>query len=136
VLYFNLIRIGEQRKMNVQFYQKPRGDYPVKNYINKLDNNKLKLKIWEDLNTLKECGHQQLIKAGAATNLRGYPNLYELITDHQKIYSRIFFSILEDTIWLWHGFTKKTNHTPLKDINKALSYKKNQEDKLKLTKKQ
>jgi len=121
--------------MKVQFYQRARGDYPVKNYINELDNNKLKVKIWEDLNALEEYGHQHLIKTGDAKNLKGHKNLYELITNHQKIRSRIFFSVLENNIWLWNGFIKKTNHTPSNEINKALYYRKIQKTKLKLIKK-
>ena len=107
--------------MDVNFYQKKRGNCPVKNFINELDDTKLRVKILDDLNSLKKYGHQQLLKTRDAKNLKGYKNLYELTTNHRNLYSRIFFSILKDKIWLLHSFLKKTNKTPLREINKALN---------------
>jgi len=107
--------------MDVNFYQRKRGDYPVKNFINELDDAKLRVKILDDLNSLEKYGYQQLLKTRDAKKLKGYKNLYELITNHRNLYSRIFFSILKNKIWLLHGFLKKTNKTPLREINNALN---------------
>ena len=110
--------------MRIQFYQKRRGDYPVKNFIEGLDNIKLKIKIESDLKLLETYGYQHLLQTRDAKKLRGYTNLYELITNHCKIRSRIFFSVSGDDIWLLHGFPKKTPNTPIKEIENALNNKK------------
>ncbi len=84
--------------MDVDFYQRKRGDYPVKNFVNELDDKKLQVKIWNDLDSLEKHGHHQSLKTGGAKIFRGYKNLYQLITDHCNLYSRIFFSILKNKI--------------------------------------
>ena len=47
-------------------------------------------------------------------------NLYELrIRGQQEV--RIFYTVKTDTAYLLHGFIKKTNKTPVKEIKTALN---------------
>ena len=110
--------------MEVEFYKRKRGDYPIENAISKINDTKLKKNIVHILETLEEHGHQQLIKTHDAKNLKGYKNLYEIVIRHQHLYFRIFFSIFKNKIWLLHAFLKKTNKTPQKEINIAINNKK------------
>jgi len=61
--------------------------------------------------------------------------IWELRVDFNKKFHRIFYFIFDGKkIILLHGFNKKTNHTPQKEINKAVNnyhdYLKNLLDKL------
>ena len=61
--------------------------------------------------------------------------IWELRVDFNKNFHRIFYFIFDvEKIILLHGFNKKTNKTPTKEINKAVSAKKdylvNLKDKL------
>lgn len=105
----------------VKFYPTRRGDYPVRDFIQKMDK-KSRAKIWRHIALLEEYGPSLL--RPYADYVRG--KIREL---RIKVYSgnvRVFyFFFLEGDIILLHVFKKKTSGLPEREIEQA---KKNMED--------
>lgn len=70
---------------------------------------------------LEECGLQKFLKAEDAKKIKPHGGLYELITNYGGIEYRIFFSINKNSYLMTHPFIKKSNKTPLRHLNKAIS---------------
>lgn len=106
----------------VEFWQKERGDSPVTLFIKGLINNKAKKKIFRTIELLEKHGHHSLCKVKQAKKLNlQSDDLYELIIDYQGIAYRIFFVIRGYMYWLLHGFIKKSDKTPPREIEVALA---------------
>ncbi|MHB8172378.1 MAG: type II toxin-antitoxin system RelE/ParE family toxin [Thermincolia bacterium] len=84
----------------VEFYQKENGEIPVEDFLLSL-NPKLRAKAYSDILLLKKLGIN--IREPFSTAIKGerYKGLFVLL----------------------HGFVKKTNKTPERELEKALSYK-------------
>jgi phage-related protein len=105
--------------MEIELWQAESGRCPVKDFLKNLDGKTFK-KIERYLGLLKEHG---LTLAGMVDffgKLSGY-NLYELKCRSNKIFVRIFCGISGQTCWLLHGFLKKSNKTPKREIETALN---------------
>lgn len=98
----------------VKFFQNPRGDYPVKDFIKQQDEATY-AKILHVIIVLRDYGPH--LKLPYAKKLQG--KLYELRTSG-KIPVRIFYTMHKDTYYLLHAFKKKTPKIPLKDLKVAL----------------
>lgn len=103
----------------VEFYETENGKVPVYDFIESLNPN-MQSKALNDINLLKKCGnnlrspHSEYIKDG----------IFELRVKYASDISRIFyFFYVGNKIILTNGFIKKTQKTPLKEIEKAIKYK-------------
>jgi len=103
----------------VKFFQNQRGDYPVKDFIIK-QNEKTYAKILGLIKLLNNNG--LLIKPPYVKKIVN--NIWELrITGKTAI--RILYCFVNNVFYLLHAFKKKTNKTPLKEIQIALDRAKN-----------
>ncbi|MDD4795973.1 MAG: type II toxin-antitoxin system RelE/ParE family toxin [Bacilli bacterium] len=101
--------------MKIEFFEKIRGDSPVEDFIiNKLEPKDQK-KVVRALDRIEQeqDGLMNLFKAEYAKKLE--KDLYELTPD--KV--RILFTLKDRICWLLHIFFKKTNKTPIKELNLA-----------------
>lgn len=102
----------------VFFFQTARGDYPVKDFIEEQDI-PTSAKITRYINILIECG--PFLKPPYSKKLRN--KLYELRISG-KVEVRIFYTISNGQYYLLHGFKKKTQKTPEKEMKIALDKQK------------
>lgn len=109
--------------MDIQFYTKNRGDCPVKEYILDLNLKEQSFIIKSIEDKLARRNLNDLLKAEIVKKFSGQNNLYEYIPGQH----RIFFSIYQMFYLLLYAFRKKSNKTPMKEINKALNYKEDYE---------
>ncbi len=118
--------------MEIQFYQTIRGDYPVRKFIKALPE-KHRKKLSYRIELFKELGLQKSLQNGAVEKFKGkgnqYKGLYELIIDFHKIYYRIFFTMIKNNCWFMNAIKKKSNKAPLQSLSKAISIKKQLENK-------
>jgi len=107
----------------IEFFQKENGEIPVEDFLLSL-NPKLRAKAYSDILLLKKLGIN--IREPFSTAIKGdrYKGLFELRVKFSSDISRIFYFLYEkNTFILLHGFIKKTNITPKRELEKALSNK-------------
>lgn len=105
--------------MGVEFYCSATGTDYVGDYILGLPA-KIQKKIERELELIEKYGFNFLTHSGYAKKLHGY-DMYEIIVNFGSLCYRIFCVIRNTTVWLLHIFLKKTNGTPIREINTALS---------------
>lgn len=99
---------------DICFFASNRGEKYVKAFI-ELQPIPTQAKIIHLLSLLERYG----FKVGAPYIKKVTKNLFELrVIGKQQV--RIFFTIREKTIYLLHGFIKKTQKTPKKELSIAL----------------
>lgn len=98
-------------------FTNPRGDSPIKDFLNKLDDSShaKTIKIIELLQT-----HGPALPPPYSKKL--VKDIYELRTSGQ-IAVRILYTKYQNTFYLLHAFKKETQKTPLKEIQTALDRK-------------
>ena len=102
---------------NKVLYYKIDRNNPVKEFINSLDT-KINAKILKILYYIENYGLESV--SSYIKKLSGYP-LWE-IRVLGKINVRIIFALYEKgTVWVLHGFIKKTNKTPKNGLTVALN---------------
>ena len=107
----------------LEFYQKEDGEIPVEKFLLSLTP-KLRAKAYSEILLLKKLGIN--IREPFSTAIKGerYKGLFELRVKFSSDNTRIFYFLYEkNTFILLHGFVKKTNKTPERELEKALSYK-------------
>lgn len=97
--------------MPVVYVETARGSRPAQEYIEGLPV-KERAKVKALIDYLSE---QKQLREPHAKKLTGYPGLYELRPGAH----RLFYCYYEDKIVLLHGFRKKSNKTPKREIEKA-----------------
>lgn len=98
---------------NVIFFETPRGERVVKEFIKSLDP-KMISRVSSDINLLQL--HGPIL--GMPHSKKLTKDLYELRTrGKQEI--QIIYGFIDKTIYLLHAFQKKTQKTPAKEINIA-----------------
>lgn len=98
----------------VLFFQTPRGDYPVKEFVEEQDL-KIRSKIALSILLLKNQG--PFLKPPYIKKLQD--KLYELrISGTTPI--RIFYTIHRSEYYLLHAFKKKSQKTPVKELKVAI----------------
>lgn len=104
---------------NIEFYQLPNGDKPVKEFLDGLDN-KMRTKAVYGLSILEEFGNK--LREPYSKPIGG--GLFELRIKFAGDISRIFyFFVVDNKIILTNGFIKKTMKTPKAEIELARKYK-------------
>lgn len=98
----------------VLFFQTARGDYPVKDFIEKQDRTTI-TRINLSIRLLINYG--PFLKPPDIKKLQA--KLYELRIPG-KLSVRIFYTINGGKYYLLHAFTKKTQKTPTKELKVAL----------------
>lgn len=109
------------KRLNIYFYYKANNTSPIYQYYLELDI-KIRRKILAYIALLiKNNG-----RLGMPYTRHIEGKIWELRIDFNKNFHRIFYFILDGKkIILLHGFNKKTNKTPQKEINKAINHQKN-----------
>lgn len=103
------------QKNTVFYYTSPRGENPVKEFVNSLDY-KQRAKIRRVFLAIEEYGMWALIPH--MKKLRGTP-LWELrIIGKDNI--RVFYVLIRDKVLMLHGFVKKSEKTPKGELEVAL----------------
>ena len=102
----------------VKVYKDNSGNEPVVEYLNALPA-KHKAKALRAIDLLEEFGRE--LKEPYAKHLEG--ELWELRVKQASDISRIlYFAEVGDSFVLLHGFIKKTQKTPKKELDRALRY--------------
>lgn len=103
-------------------YKNASGKEIIGEFIDSFSNNVID-KIRSDIRLLKEYG-LSLLSASKVKKISGVSHLYELRI-RVSIQIRFFFVYLSpDTFIILHGFIKKTNKTPIKELKTAINRKK------------
>lgn len=106
-------------KWNVEYYQRDNGKVPVVEFLLSLPP-KLRAKAYSEIELLQE--HGTYLKEPYVKAIKGnqYKGLFELRIKLGSDTSRIFyFTYHKDTFVLLYGFLKKTNKTPIAELEKA-----------------
>ena len=105
----------------VKIYKKDSGKAPVLEYIENLsDGQQARIHRYVDL--VRDYG-----KNAVGDNIKRltgakYNKLWEIRVNMNGHLRVIFFFYQDEEIVLLHGFTKQGNHTPTKELEKALTY--------------
>jgi len=116
----------------IEYYQKENGEIPVEDFLLSL-NPKLRAKAYSDIMLLKQLGIN--IRAPYSAPLQGekYKGLFELRTKFSSDTTRIFYFLFDKNKFvLLHGFVKKTNQTPTRELERAVKHKKDYESRCKV----
>jgi len=111
----------------VEYYKKENGNIPVLDYLLSLDA-KIRAKAFSEIELLEKHGSE--LREPYVKPLKGtqYKGLFELRVKFASNISRIFyFAYRQNTFVLLHGFTKKTEITPQRELERALRYKEDYE---------
>ncbi|MDI6688442.1 MAG: type II toxin-antitoxin system RelE/ParE family toxin [Firmicutes bacterium] len=115
----------------VEYYKKENGSIPVLDYLLTLDA-KMRAKAFSEIELLEKHGSQ--LREPYVKPMKGtrYKGIFELRVKFASDISRIFyFTYHENTFVLLHGFTKKTEKTPQRELERALRYKEDYERRCK-----
>jgi phage-related protein len=108
-------------KLEVLLYEKTNGECPVETFIRSLPA-KEQAKLLRDIDLLEELGTS--IREPLAKPIKGEKNLYELRSIFSNNIQRVFYCLFDGKqAILLHGFTKKSQKTPTKEIDRAKSYR-------------
>lgn len=108
-------------KFNIIMYETEAGRLPVVDFLSSIKDDKLLAKIYRDIKLLEISGN--LLREPYSKALNN--GLFELRTKQGTNISRIiYFFIVGNNIVLTNGFIKKTQKTPISEIEKALEYRK------------
>lgn len=118
-------------KWQVEYYKKENGDIPVLNYLLSLDA-KMRAKVVREIELLEKYGFQ--LREPYVKPIKGklYKGIFELRVRFSSDISRIFYFASDENFFvLLHGFTKKTEKTPQRELERALRYKEDYERRCK-----
>ncbi|HPA10511.1 MAG TPA: type II toxin-antitoxin system RelE/ParE family toxin [Treponemataceae bacterium] len=105
--------MAEEKEIKVVFYKTPSGNEPVRTWLKSLPSNEKK-KIGEDIKTV-----EMAWPIGLPLVRKMNSDLWEVRTHlHNKI-SRVFFTVWKVFMVLLHGIIKKSQKTPLDDLELA-----------------
>lgn len=107
----------------VLYYKKESGEIPVLEYLLSLDV-KMRAKAFNEIELLEK--HGSHLREPYVKHIQGekYKDLFELRVKLASNISRVFyFSYSKKTFVLLHGFTKKSDKTPARELDRALQYK-------------
>lgn len=112
---------------DVEFYQKKNGDIPVRDFLLSLSP-KMRAKAFSEIELLKKHGSELREPYAKAIKGKNNKGIFELRIKFSSDISRIFyFTYKFNKFILLHGFIKKTQKTPEKELNRARKYKEDYE---------
>jgi len=101
----------------IEYYQTAAGSVPVAEFIDALSP-QAKAKYIRSLELLEQYG--LLLREPWAKNIQGIPKLRELrFTSFGEIYRIFFFPVIGRKLILLHGFKKKSQETPRRELQTA-----------------
>lgn len=100
----------------VSFYQSSNGKVPVKEYLKSLEPLQV-AKIRNILRLLEDFGFSKPYVDTRKIKGKKYNGLYEIKISYSRI---LYFLYLNNECILLHGFTKKTNKSPRRELDTAL----------------
>ena len=101
--------------MKIIYYETESGSKPAKEFIDSLPP-KMQASMLDKVRYLHELGH--LLRPPASKHLQG--EIYELRAQAEGNITRIlYFFVVGDKAVLTHGFVKKTQKTPVREIRRA-----------------
>ena len=104
----------------VDFYCDERGASNVKDFLDNINDKKLKAKIFRDIALLQTYGIE--LKKPYTSYIGD--GIWELRTKQSSNISRIlYFTFTQNKIILLNGFIKKTQKTPPEEIDRAKKYR-------------
>ena len=105
--------------INVDFYYKRDGKCPVREYLDSLSP-KLRAKTLRSIMLLEEFGNELRLPYSSPLG----EGIFELRSISGSDITRVlYFFIKGNTAILTHGFSKKTQKTPVREIEKAKAYR-------------
>jgi phage-related protein len=107
----------------IEYFKKENGEIPVEDFLLTL-NSKLRAKAYNDIILLKTLGIN--IREPYSSPIKGdkFKGIFELRTKFSSDATRIFyFLVKKNKFVLLHGFLKKTDKTPERELERALDYK-------------
>ncbi|MBO5451418.1 MAG: type II toxin-antitoxin system RelE/ParE family toxin [Lachnospiraceae bacterium] len=105
--------------INADFYYKSDGKCPVREYLDSLSP-KLRAKTLRSIMLLEEFGNELRLPYSSPLG----EGIFELRSISGSDITRVlYFFIKGNTAILTHGFTKKTQKTPVREIEKAKAYR-------------
>lgn len=105
--------------LSVDFYHKSNGECPVQEYLDSLSL-KLRTKTLRSIMLLEEFGTDLRMPYSAPIG----DGIFELRSVVGNDITRVLYFFIEgNTAILTHGFTKKTQKTPVREIEKANLYR-------------
>lgn len=103
----------------VEFFTKPDGSSPAEDFLDTIDR-KMSVKLYKEINLLRDYGNE--VREPYSKYLRD--GIYELRAQQGSDISRVlYFFYVGRKIILTHGFIKKTNKTPNREIELAKKYR-------------
>lgn len=112
-------------KYEIVFYQKDNGRIPVREFLDSLSRDR-QAKGVRDINILKERGPG--LRPPSSKHIK--EGIFELRIQASGDSLRVFYFFFHGSqIILTNGFIKKTQKTPLRELRRALRYKKDWERK-------
>jgi len=109
-------------KWNIELYEKQNNDCPVLIFIESLPA-KHRAKLKREIDLLEEFGINLTYPHTKKVQGDQYKGLWELRVKFASDISRIFYFLyMQDTFVLLHGFTKKSDDTPLSELDRAKNY--------------
>ena len=111
----------------VEYYKKENGIIPAIDYLLSVDA-KMRAKAFSEIELLEKHGLE--LREPYVKPIKGtlYKGLFELRVKFASNISRIFyFTYRQKTFVLLHGFTKKTENMPHRELDRALRYKEDYE---------
>jgi phage-related protein len=103
----------KEKVLKVHFFKNPSGNEPVRDWL-KLRTDEDKKAIGEDIKAVEflwPVGYPQVVKLDK--------DLWEVRTDLQDGICRVFFTIWKGYMILLHGIIKKSQKTPIQDLDLA-----------------
>lgn len=105
--------------LNIEFYHKTNGECPIKDYLDSLST-KLRIKTLRTIMLLEEFGTELRLPYSASVG----KGIFELRSIVGNDITRVLYFFIEgNTAIITNGFTKKTQKTPKKEIEKAQLYR-------------
>jgi phage-related protein len=109
--------------MNIEFLEISRGESPVFEFLNGLEDQKAHKKIQRDLGLIQKYSFPEVLRAGLMIKMTGSEiyKLYEYKVLYNKKQYRIMCCVNGPFCYLVHAFIKKTQKTPLKHLQISIS---------------
>jgi len=109
-------------KWNIELYQDFSGSTPVLDFIKSLPA-KHQSKVYREINFLESFGTNLSFPHTSKLEGDKYKKLWELRIKSGSDISKIFyFAYVDNTFILLNGFVKKSNKTPIRELDRSISY--------------